>query len=44
MILEDRVATLTGAGSGIGRGGAGIMALMFTPPVQRILAKTGRYG
>ena len=41
MTLEDRVATLTGAGSAIGRGG--IMALMFAAPVHRILAKTERY-
>ena len=44
MTLEDRVATLTGAGSAIGRGGGGIMALMFAAPVHRILAKTERYG
>ena len=44
MILKDRVATLIGAGSAIGRGGAEIKVLMFAASIHRNLAKTERYG
>lgn len=44
MLLKDRVAALTGAGPGIGRGGAEIMALVFAIPVHPDLATTRRCG
>ena len=44
MMLEDRVAALLCTGSGIGCGGAGIMAFKFAVPVHRNPAETTRCG